>query len=213
MRKAISAMYNWAIDREIVSENPAAKIRRINTKSDGFYTCTIDDIRKYLGHHVPGTMARRAMILALCTGARREDIRTLGTFNETMRDGVKWLRWRQNKAPHSWVEIPMLQLLQAELSEHPGGNYIVNQNGRPHTHASIGNMIKKWFDQAEVKGSLHGVRKGLASILPEMGASNYEIDVLLGHELGSKESMVYVKKAQRANLAGSLADKIDDIGF
>lgn len=208
LRKSISAMYQFAIEREYVSENPAKLIRRINTNTDGFYTCTTDDIKRYLAHHGPGTTARRVMIVAMCTGARREDIRTLGRQNEKLRDGVRWLRWKQSKKPNQWVEIPMLPMLQEEVASHLDGCYILTSRGAPFTHGTLGNYVRKWFEEAGAKGSLHGVRKGMATILAEYGATSYEVDVLLGHELNSAESRTYVRKAERAAIAQSLVSKM-----
>lgn len=209
LRKSISAMYQWAIERELVTcPNPAKGIKRINTKSSGFYSCTIEDIRKYLAHHPHGTNARRVMVMALCTAARREDLRLLGSEHEVTRKGIVWLRWRQSKPPHDHVEIPMLPTLQRELEGHTGGPYLLNAWGRPYTHGGIGNAVRGWFDEAGVQGSLHGVRKGLSSILPQLGASSYEIDVLLGHRMGSAESQVYVANAKRGEIAELLTSRM-----
>lgn len=212
LRKSISAMFQWGIERELVpGPNPAAKIRRINRKTAGFYTCTIEDVRAYLRHHGPGTTARRVMILALCTAARREDLRTLGRHNEVTRDGQTWLRWRQSKAPHGTVEIPMLPMLAEELAGHDNGVYVLTSRGAPFSHGSLGNMVRGWFDEAGARGSLHGIRKGLSAILPELGASSYELDVLLGHTLGSRETKTYVATAERAAIAKTLGERMRKI--
>lgn len=211
-RKSISALYEWALDREYIDPekhtNPAKTIKRINKKTRGFYTCTIDDVRAYMRHHPTGSLARRVMILELCTAARRDDLRLLGPFNEFQRNGAKWLRWTQSKAPHRIVEIPMLPMLEKEVTNVKDGVYCALSHGKPMTHGTIGNYVRQWFDDAKTKGSLHGIRKGLSAILPEMGATSYEIDVLLGHELGSDESKVYVAEAERSNIAASLGQKM-----
>lgn len=212
LRKSISALYEWAIDREYHDgENPAKRIKRINTKSKGFYTCTYADIQKYLKFHGTGTMARRAMIMVLFTAARREDLRLLGPFNRFTRDGRPWLRWTQTKAPGREVEIPMHPMLAAELVDVKEGTFLHNKNGRPMTHGTLGNYVQQWFKDAGVRGSLHPVRKGLSSILAEMGATSYQIDVLLGHELGSDQSNVYIEEANRGRIADSLYEKMEQI--
>ncbi len=214
-RKSIAAMYEWALDREHLDplkyQNPAKTIKRINKGSKGFYTCTIDDVRAYMKHHAPGTMARRVMIVEICTAARREDLRLLGPFNEFRLDGRPWLRWTQSKKPHRQVEIPLLPMLQEETADVRDGTYIHTMGGTAFTHGSLGNYVRGWFNEAGVKGSLHGVRKGLSSILPHLGATSYEIDVLLGHEMGSDESKVYVAEAERKGLAQSLGEKMKQV--
>ena len=211
-RKSISALYEWALEREYLDpseyQNPAKTIRKINKGGTGFYTCTIEDVRAYMRTHGPGTTARRVMIVELCTAARREDLRLLGPFNEFKRSGAKWLRWTQSKAPNRTVEIPMLPMLAEEVSGVRDGTYITTTRGTPMTHGTIGNYVRQWFDDAGVKGSLHGVRKGLSSILPHLGATSYELDVLLGHELGSDQTKVYVAEAERAQIAETLGEKM-----
>jgi integrase len=215
LRKSISSLYEWSLDREHIDpdtfQNPAKKIKRINKGSKGFYTCTIDDVRAYMKHHEEGSLARRVMIVELCTAARREDLRLLGRFNEFTRNGAKWLRWTQSKTPHRTVEIPMLPMLQEEVADVTDGVYCQTSRGTPLTHGTLGNYVRQWFDDAGARGSLHGVRKGLSSILPHLGATSYEIDVLLGHELGSDESKVYVEEAERTAIASNLGKKMSKL--
>jgi len=214
LKKSVSAMYEWAIKREYVTcPNPAKGISKLKPRTAGFYTCTADDVRKYLEHHGPGTMARRCMIVVLATVARREDLRNLGPSNEFERDGQTWLRWTQSKAPHDVTEIPMLALLTDEVRDCETETYVTNDKGKPHSHAMIGNVVQKWFAAANVRGSLHGVRKGVPSILTAMGATSYELDVLLGHKTGSKETKTYVEAARRSEIAAQMSLKMEGIKF
>ena len=88
--------------------------------------------------------------------------------------------------------------------------YILTSYGAPYSAAGLGNAFRKWADNAGLKGrSLHGIRKGLAAMLTASGATSGEIDVLLGHEMGSPETKVYVRSAARASLAETVVDRID----
>ena len=211
LKKSISAMYEWAIAREYVTcPNPAKGIAKLKPKTTGFYTCTAEDVRGYLAHHAPGTMARRCMVLVLSTVARREDLRNLGPANEFERDGQTWLRWTQSKAPHDVTEIPMLAMLSDEVAGTTTETYLTNEKGKPFTHGMMGNKVQEWFKAAKVKGSLHGVRKGVSSILTTMGATSYELDVLLGHKTGSKETRTYVEAAERSKIARQMSIKMEE---
>lgn len=212
LKKSVSAMYEWAIKREHVTcPNPAKGIAKLKPKTAGFYTCTAEDVAKYLAHHGPGTMARRCMILVLSTVARREDLRNLGPANEFERDGQAWLRWTQSKAPNDITEIPMLAMLREEVEGCTSATYLTNAAGKPYTHGTLGNAVQRWFTQADAKGSLHGVRKGVPSILTAMGATSYELDVLLGHKTGSKETRTYVEAARRAEIAAQMSLKMEGV--
>ncbi|MCA2014412.1 hypothetical protein LCM17_23175 [Cereibacter sphaeroides] len=211
--KAISGLYLWAIQRDYVScENPARDVKRLSKKTTGFAPWSADDIATFLAFHGPGTTPRRALILAACTTARRGDLCQLGRQHEVTRRGRKWLRWEQNKAPHETVEMPMSRALLADLTGHGNLTYILTSFGAPYSAAGLGNAFRKWADDAGLKGrSLHGVRKGVAAMLTAGGASSGEIDVLLGHEMGSPETKVYVRSAARSALAESVVDRLDGL--
>lgn len=88
--------------------------------------------------------------------------------------------------------------------------YLINSYGAPFTVAGLGNRFRKWCDEAGLKErSLHGIRKGLAAMLPGQGAASTEIDVLLGHEMGSGETKVYIRSAERKRLAEIVIDRVD----
>ncbi|WP_374290030.1 hypothetical protein [Paenirhodobacter enshiensis] len=116
-------------------------------------------------------MARRALILAMSTAARRGDSCHLRRQNEFLKD---------QRAPFSV--------------------------------AGIENKFGDWCDAAGLKGrSLPGVRKGLSSLLASKGAPSTKSDVLLGHEMGSPETKVYIRTAERAALAESVVNRLDQI--
>jgi len=209
--KAVSALYKWAIQRDLVEcENPARDVQRIRKKTDGFLPWVADDFGKYLDQHGPGTMARRALILAMATTARRGDLCRLGRQNEVQIEGRTWLRWKQAKAPHGLVEMPMSAALVAELHGAANMTYLLNAYGAPFSVAGLGNRFRKWCDEAGLeRKSLHGIRKGLSAMLAGQGATSTEIDVLLGHEMGSPETKVYVRSAERARLAEAVIGRVD----
>ena len=203
--KSVSAMYRWAIRADLwTGTNPAAGIDRVNLRSPGYAIWTIEDVRLYLVRHRPGSTARLAMVACLCTAARRGDLVRLGPPCVFEADGARWLRWRQEKPPHIEVEIPLLDMLAEEVARHApcrSGTWLETRAGRPRSKQGLGKLFHVWAREAGVGKPLHGVRKGLASILPEMGVSEYGVDVLLGHELGSGSSRTYTRGARRRAIA------------
>jgi integrase len=211
--KAVSALYRWAIPRgHVTGANPARDVPRPRTPTaaQGFTPWTEADFAAYLARHKPGSMARRALILAMTTTARRDDLRQLGRQHEFERDGRRWIGWVQSKAPSARVEMPKPAALAAEVAGHPQMTYLLTEYGRPFTHAGLGNAFRKWAVAAGAEGkSLHGVRKGVAGLLTAQGATTPEIDVLLGHEMGSGETRGYVRAAARKGLAEAVVDRLD----
>lgn len=209
--KTISALYRWAIPRgHVTCDNPARDVPRPRTASQGFEPWSEADFAAFMKHHPHGSTARRALILAMTTTARRDDLRQLGRQNEFTRDGRRWIGWTQAKAPNARVEMPMPAALIAEVSGHAQMTYLLTEYGKPFSNAGLGNAFRKWAVAAGLeRRSLHGVRKGVASLLTAQGASTPEIDVLLGHEMGSGETRVYTRAAARRSLAESVVARID----
>ena len=68
-------------------------------------------------------------------------------------------------------------------------------------------MFKRWCQDADLPHlSAHGVRKGLAEILAEMGCTQYEIMAILGHS-EAKTSEVYTRRVERWKLAKSALER------
>ncbi len=70
-------------------------------------------------------------------------------------------------------------------------------------------MFKSWCKDAGLAHlSAHGVRKGLAELLAELGCSQYEIMAILGHS-EAKTSEVYTRRVERWKLAKSAIERIN----
>jgi integrase len=130
---------------------------------------------------------------------------------------MAWIKWKQEKPPHIEVDIPLLPMLRDELALHSfseGSTFLAPQGkDQARSKKAFCSLFARWADEAGVKPRLHGFRKGLASILPEMGLSNYHIDVLLGHELCSVASNVYTRGARRREIARELNEQWEKISW
>ncbi len=210
--KAISALYKWAIQRDLVTvNNPTQGVARLNRSSPGFASWVLDDFTKYTKKHEPLSTAHTALMLAISTTARRSDIAQIGAEHEFERDGRLWLRWKQAKKPHRVVELPMSQSLILATRTLRQTPYLRTGYGKAFTINGFGGKFRSWCDEAGVSKSLHGVRKGVSSLLPSHGTTSLELDVLLGHEMNSEETKVYIAVAERSALAVSVIDRLDKI--
>jgi hypothetical protein len=54
--------------------------------SQGFHTCTIEEVRRYEVRHPVGTKARLALALLLVTGQRRSDVLRFGACDDHGKD-------------------------------------------------------------------------------------------------------------------------------
>lgn len=70
-------------------------------------------------------------------------------------------------------------------------------------------MFKRWCGDAGLNHlSAHGVRKGLAELLAELGCSQYEIMAILGHS-EAKTSEVYTRRVERWKLALGAMERVN----
>lgn len=202
--EAVRVMYDWAIDRELIKENTATGIRKIYRKGSGATPWSADDVRRYFARHKLGSKAHVAMSILLWTGCRIEDLTILGREHECVIDGIEALRWQPLKKGSSEVTVPIFPPLK-EATRAPvvqGRTYVLGKAGRPLSSGdSASAVFKSWCKQAGIGHlSAHGVRKGLAELLAELGSSQYGIMAILGHS-EAKTSEVYTRRVERWRLA------------
>jgi len=202
VRKNLSMMFNYAIRLEIIAANPVKATERVKHKSDGFHTWSEAEICRFLDHHGPGTKARLALLLALNTGAARQDLCKLGWQN--VRAGR--IAYRRGKTGVE-ADLPILPALAEEIARVPRSQmlFLPTQSGAAHSVPGFGNWFKARAIEAGVtadSANIHGLRKAGATQLAEHGATEWEIASFLAHE-DTKMAAVYVRKANRAKLGTS----------
>lgn len=210
----LRTMFDWAMREQIMRSNPAAGIDKIDPGHGGATPWSAEDLRQYLDHHKAGTTPHLAMMLLLFTGCRVGDLATLGKGNEFVFEGDTFLRWQPGKRGSKLVEVIILPQLQEELQKLDAfrKTYVVSQWGRPFkTAATMSNRIRTWSADAGLRNrSAHGVRKALATLLAEMGCTNYQIMAVLGHT-NPKTSEVYTETVNRRRLAREAMASIRNI--
>jgi integrase len=203
--KVLRRLFQWAVEEELLSRNPAANVTRLRNKSDGYHSWTVEEVRQFEKTHEPGTRARLAMALLLYTGARRGDVVRFGP--DMVKDG--WLSYSGQKTGQA-VTIPLPKPLTELLEGLPSeGTFLRTRAGKPFVVESFGNAFRKWCDAAGLQNcSAHGLRKAGAALAAERGATEAELNAIFGWGHGSKEASVYVKAASRKVLSGRAAELI-----
>jgi integrase len=133
--KALRGLFAWAVEAEYATVNPAKSVPKLRSKTTGFHTWTLEEVRQYEKRHPPGTKPRLALALLLYTGARRGDAIRLG--RQMLKDG--WLTFSAEKTGIT-VSIPVLPELQAEIDGASRGNmtFLLTAYGKPFTPAGFG---------------------------------------------------------------------------
>lgn len=210
--EAIGVMYDWALERKYIKENTARGIKSVYRKGEGATPWKAADVKKFFAHHRVGTKPYAAMAVLLWTGCRIEDLTILGRKYECVIDGFEALRWTPLKKGSSEVCIPLLPPLKTatRAAAVQGNTYVLAKGGKPLSSGdSASAMFKRWCQDAGLGHlSAHGVRKGLAEVLAELGCSQYEIMAILGHS-EAKTSEVYTKRVERWKLAKVALDRVE----
>lgn len=210
--EAVAVMYDWSIERKHIQTNPARGIKPIYVKGDGAQPWKGADLKAYFAKHKPGSKAHVAMSGLLWTGCRVEDLTILGRGYECLIEGIEALRWTPLKKGSSEVLIPLLPPLK-EATRAPkvqGATYVLGRGGKPYSSGdSMSAMVKTWCKDAGLPHlSAHGVRKGLAELLAELGCTQYEIMAILGHS-EAKTSEVYTRRVERWKLARTAIERVN----
>lgn len=211
VRKNLRTIINYGTKKELVdiSVNPAWKADPRKEAEGGFHTWSEAEIEKFRERHPSGTKARLALELALNTGAARQDLARLGRQN-IRPDGS--LEFRRGKTGIVAV-LRILPELAVELAALPSDQmvFLVSEHGTPFKVASLGNWFRDRANEAQVAGSIHGLRKAAATRLADCGATPDEIRSFLAHKT-NKEGSTYTDKADRQKLAERAFSRVSDTG-
>jgi hypothetical protein len=119
--KMLRLLMRLAIALQWRTDDPTSGVALYATRAGGHHTWVEHEIARYLEVHGLGTLARRAMLLTLYTGAARADAVKLGWQN--VRDGrLTYRRQKTGKAKVDLlVDITIHPDLAAELADCPPG--------------------------------------------------------------------------------------------
>ncbi|MBS0237755.1 MAG: tyrosine-type recombinase/integrase [Proteobacteria bacterium] len=209
MLKAVRGVFKWAIENELVENNPARDVSRIKTRVGGFHSWTADEARQYEEMWPVGSKERLALALLRYLGVRRSDLVRLG--KQHVKGGT--IRFSPRKGRERYpqtLELPMPPALQTILDASPTGDltFLVTEYGKPFTDAGFGNWFRERCDKSGLERcSAHGLRKLAATALAEAGATSHQLMAWFGWR-SIKEAEIYTREANRKKLARTVASLI-----
>jgi integrase len=199
--KAMRGWFRWMLDMELVDEDPTRDVRAPDAKTDGHHTWTADEINAYMKRWPLGTRERLALDLLLYTGLRGSDFVRLGP--EHVKDDVITIH---TKKTGEVAVIPILRPLAASIAAIPAEKtFFVGDRGEPITSQYFRKLFARACEAAGVPGRAHGLRKALATILAENGATTMQLDALFAWK-GGQTSRIYTRKADKKRLARAAID-------
>jgi integrase len=197
--KTLRGLFHWALDAEHIDADPTANVKALKQRTEGHHTWTIDEMAAFEKRWPTGTRERLAYDVLLWTGLRRGDAYRLGPRH--VRDGVIALKTEKTGRV---VTLPVLKPLADSIAATPIGaeTFIATLDAKPFVKESFGNWFAEICAAAGVPGRAHGLRKALSVKVAEHGATDAELDALLGWSGGGMASL-YTRKASRAKLAAA----------
>ena len=170
---------SYAVDNDYIAANPALKVTTF--KLGEHRAWTHDELAAFERRWAPGTMQRRAYMLARYTGQRRGDLAAMTKAHR--KDGE--IRVVQEKTgAELW--IPEHRDLAAELARGEQGHMslLTRRDGSAFDPKALGLWFADAIDKAELPDDcvLHGLRKTAAKALAEAGCTVHEIASITGHK-------------------------------
>ncbi|WP_256947329.1 tyrosine-type recombinase/integrase [Haematobacter genomosp. 1] len=213
VKKNLSMLFNFAAKKlGYTGPNPARHAEKMKTNPDGYHTWTDAEVDRFLARHAVGTKARLVLLLALNTGMSRQDLCRVGWQHVTHKEGRARIAYKRAKTSVA-ADLPILPELAEELDKLPSDRMLfITQDARPigYKPETLGNWFRDRCGEADVPGSLHGLRKAGATRLADAGATNWEIASYLAHA-DTKQADTYTKKADRSRLADSGFAKLGSV--
>lgn len=212
LRKRLAQLLDHAIAMEWIKVNPVRQVKPYRIEGGGYHTWDEGEIARFFEVHEPGTLAHRAVILMLYTGAARVDAVNLGPWNIKQTDKGPRIEYRRQKTIRAngvKVSIPIHPDLAEVLAGLPDDRpFLATAYGQPRSPDGLGNAMREWCDKAGLATcSSHGLRKACARRLAEAGASAHEIMSVTGHKTLA-EVQRYTEAATREGLADSAMGKL-----
>lgn len=198
--RVIRHLCKYALDRDLMAVDPTAGLRKVQVKTDGYHTWTIEEVEQFEARHPIGTMPHVAMSVLLFLAQRRSDAVKFGRQHE-VDDGAA-LRVRQHKTG-KWLVLRVLPPLRASIdaAKRKGLTYIENSYGRPFASGdSFGNWFRERCDEAGLEHcSAHGLRKAAATRMANARCTEHEIQAVTGLSLATIR--IYTRAANQMHLA------------
>lgn len=190
----LSAVFTWAVKREIATENPCRGIERLYVAGEGHRPWTMAEIRAFAS----GCDDEEWTIFALglYTALRAKDLAALTWF---AYDGDRLtVRTAKTRTP---TVIRCHPVLKATLDQLPraGGTILTRAGGRPCTQNALSKRFAKATQRLGIDATLHGLRTTHATLAAESGASDRQLMAALTHATVEMAGH-YTRLAQNARL-------------
>jgi integrase len=213
MGQALTHFFEYCVATHLITDNPAAGIKRVKMKNTGgIRAWTEDDVDAFKRKHPPGSKAHLALALYLNFGVRKSDVIRIGPRDIKGGALVDFQPQKTSRTGGVKINVPLLKETALAIQATPvtgADSYLVTTFGKPFTANGFGNKMRDWCDQAGLpECSSHGLRKLVLIRLAELGLNTETIMAISGHKNRS-EVDTYVAAFNRKKLAAHAIGRIE----
>lgn len=180
--KTLRGLFAYAIEIQMIEDDPSAGIKIKAPKTGGYHTWTDDEIEQYRAYWKLGTEPRLVLEFALETASRRCEVVRLG--RQHVRGGrIKIARAKGCNA----VDIAVTAELNAAIKAMPKTDrllYLMDGHGKPYTPDALGHKFPIWANEAGMPTHcrMHGLRKARTRQIIEAGGTAHDAMGQTGHK-------------------------------
>jgi len=208
--QVFSRLMSFAVDRGYRANNPAEKIKKLET-GPGHKPWGIREISRFrkAAAHLGWPQMGTALALALFTGQREGDVIAM-TWAQYRGGAIEVVQ--QKTGERVW--IPAHRILRMVLDRTPRTNAVTiltSKRGLPFKDDYFRHVVKRIADAAGIDGyTWHGLRKTATAALADAGCTEREIMEITGHKTHQMVShyMQGSSKKRRARAAIRKLDKM-----
>jgi integrase len=198
MTRTLSALFNYALERELVGINPAQP--RVRGKRDDALKprerVLSDDelVAFWLGIDLsPMSEGMRALLkVVLATGQRPGDCRLMEHQDVDLATGLWTIPAHKHKSRKQHV-VPLSPLAVETLRRvEKRGSYVFTESGQPYNRGTLSRAVATWQKQSGARRfTVHDLRRTARTVLARIGVSHEVAERVVGHVVGSAVSRVY----------------------
>lgn len=203
----LSAVFGWAVDRELLSDNPCKGVKKLHTPGAGYRAWSAAELRRYM--EGADQRERLIVVLAFYLAARPQDVAAL-TWFQIEGDTISMRTQKRGKVMQATMHPALVAALSAARRD--TGPIISKPDGSPFDRAGISKIVGRAVRRTGgLRGcTLHGVRTTALTMAADAGASDHQLMALSTHSQAVTLQR-YTRGADKTALASAAVMVLPDI--
>jgi integrase len=203
VRKALNAMFVWAMQEGLAEDNPVVGTRQQKAKDPRDRVLSNMEL-VLIWKAVPDDDFGRVIRLLILTGCRRQEVGAM-RWSEFNEDETEWTVPKERSKNGQPNTLPITSLMKEVLPYRRDGKDNLFGLGRRFTKWSGKQSLNKKLDLKP--WTIHDLRRSFATGLGNLGVQPHVIEAILNHKSGAKRGVagVYNRSPYQREVAQAMA--------